>query len=76
MSSRVDRIVECSAGHLFTTLWVPLASFKAVRFDGSGRRFQRCPVGRHWAMVHLVDPAALTAAQRDTALSIHDIHII
>ena len=76
MSSRFDRIVECSAGHLFTTLWVPMASLKAVRFDGSGRRFQHCPVGRHWAMVHQIDPDELTEQQRATAVGTHDVHII
>jgi hypothetical protein len=43
MANRFDAIVRCSKGHLFTTIWVPLASFKAVRLGS--RRYQRCPGG-------------------------------
>lgn len=45
-----DTVVRCSQGHLFTTTWIPLASVKAVRL-GWRTRYQRCPVGRHWALV-------------------------
>ncbi len=73
MLERFDRVVRCRDGHLFTTVWVPLASFKAVRL--SGRRWQRCPVGRHWTMVAPVDEAGLDSATLAAARSIHDIRI-
>lgn len=73
MLQRFDRVVECRAGHRFTTLWVPAASFKAVRLGG--RRWQRCPVGRHWTMVTPVDESTLDAAQLAGARAVHDIHI-
>lgn len=31
MSGNFDRIVRCRQGHLLETIWVPLASIKAVR---------------------------------------------
>ena len=34
-------VVQCSQGHHFSTVWVPFASFKAVRLGRS--RYQRCP---------------------------------
>jgi hypothetical protein len=74
VQSRFDRFVECSAGHLFTTIWVPLASLKAVRLGGE--RLQRCPVGKHWAWVHQVDPKELTTDERAEAAATHDAHIM
>jgi hypothetical protein len=65
--------VRCRAGHLFTTLWVPGASVKAVRLGWF--RFQWCPVGRHWTMVHPVRGADLTDDERERAAAIHDIRI-
>ncbi len=46
-------VVRCSAGHQFTTTWVEGGSLKAVRL-GPTTRFQRCPIGNHWAIVHPV----------------------
>jgi hypothetical protein len=37
-----DRIVRCSQGHLFTTVWIVGSSAKAVRLGY--KRYQRCPV--------------------------------
>lgn len=73
MFEKFDRPVRCSAGHLYTTTWVPLGSLKAVRLGV--RRYQRCPVGRHWAIVtpldrHTAEPAELTAAS-----GVHDVRI-
>lgn len=58
-------IVRCSQGHLFSTLWVPGASFKAVRLGM--QRLQRCPVGRHWTLVTPVRDDELTDEQRRAA---------
>lgn len=55
-------IVRCSAGHLFSTLWVPGASFKAIRLGAA--RFQRCPVGHHFALVRPVRESDLTEQER------------
>jgi hypothetical protein len=73
MANRFDTIVRCSKGHLFTTIWAPLASFKAVRLGQ--RRWQRCPVGHHWSMVTRVDPAELEPSEREAAAAVHDIRI-
>jgi hypothetical protein len=40
-----ERPVRCKDGPLFTTIWIPLGSVKAMRLGGA--RFQRCPVGDH-----------------------------
>jgi len=68
-----ERIVRCGAGHLFTSTVIPGASLKAVRLGSV--RFQRCPVGRHWAFVRRVDPASLTPDELASARSIHDVRI-
>ena len=62
--------VRCRRGHLFTTVWIPGASVKALRFGYW--RVQWCPVGRHVDLVHPVKPADLTGAERSFALSHHD----
>ena len=46
-------VVRCSKGHLFVTTWVEGGSLKVVRL-GPLTRYQRCPVGNHWAIVHPV----------------------
>ena len=53
---------RCHGGHLFTTIWIPAASLKSLRFGWW--RFQRCPVGRHWTLVHPVREADLTEDER------------
>jgi hypothetical protein len=52
-------VVRCSKGHLFRTTWVEGGSLKAVRL-GPLTRYQRCPVGKHWAIVHPVKDEDLT----------------
>ena len=64
-------IVRCSKGHLFTTTWVEGGSLKAVRL-GPLTRYQRCPVGKHWAIVHPVKNEDLTDEQRRIAADVHD----
>lgn len=73
MFERFDRPVRCGAGHLFTTIWIPLGSLKAVRLGG--RRLQRCPVGRHWTVVVPLDPATADAADLERAAAVHDLRI-
>jgi hypothetical protein len=75
MFAKFDTPVRCSAGHLFTTIWIPLASLKAVRLGGN--RYQYCPVGHHWATVTRLDmeDAAPTRAELDQAALVHDIRI-
>jgi hypothetical protein len=68
-----DTIVRCRAGHLFTTIWVPLASFKAIRLGWW--RFQRCPVGNHWTLVHPVKESELTEQERTEAHGARDVRI-
>jgi hypothetical protein len=66
-------IVRCRRGHLFTTLWVPGASVKALRLGWA--RFQWCPVGRHWSLVTPVRDSELTAKQKRGAHSRHDLRL-
>ena len=51
-------VVRCREGHLFTTIWVPGVSLKAVRLGWW--RLQRCPVGDHWSLVSPVKEAELS----------------
>jgi hypothetical protein len=68
-----NTVVRCRQGHLFTTVWIPGASVKAVRLGWW--RFQRCPVGNHWAVVSPVRAADLTDEQRSAAMQHHDVHL-
>jgi hypothetical protein len=68
-----NTIVRCSKGHLFTTIWIPGASVKSVRLGP--KRFQRCPVGRHWALVTPVKDTELTSDERQAASVRRDIRI-
>jgi hypothetical protein len=66
-----NSVVRCRRGHLFTTVWIPGASVKAVRLGFW--RIQWCPVGRHVDLVRPVKNADLTEAERSFALSHHDV---
>ncbi len=68
-----DTVVRCKKGHLFTTIWVPGASLKAVRFGTS--RLQHCPVGHHWALVTPVRDSGLTDEDRRLAAEHHDLRV-
>jgi hypothetical protein len=68
-----NTIVRCRQGHLFTTIWIPGASLKAIRLGWA--RLQRCPVGRHWTLVTPVRESDLTDEQRRTAEQHRDIRI-
>lgn len=56
-------VVRCSKGHLFTTTWIEGGSLRAVRL-GARTRYQHCPVGEHWAIVHPAKDADLTEEDR------------
>ncbi len=71
--NRFDRPVRCRSGHLFTTLWIPGGSLKAIRLGG--RRFQRCPVGHHWTTVTRLDRATAAPADLERAAGVHDLRI-
>jgi hypothetical protein len=68
-----DLIVRCREGHLFTTIWVPSASVKALRLGWS--RFQWCPVGRHLSLVTPVRESELTPREQRRARSRHDLRL-
>ena len=68
-----NTIVRCRKGHLFTTIWAPGLSFKAVRLGLS--RYQWCPVGRHFTLVTPVKDSELTDEQRHQAAERHDVRI-
>lgn len=66
-------VVRCREGHLFTTIWIPGASVKALRLGCW--RYQRCPVGSHWSLVTPVAESNLSARQRRSAHRIRDIRV-
>jgi hypothetical protein len=66
-------VVRCRQGHLYTTIWVPGASFKSLRLGWW--RFQRCPVGRHWSIVTPVKDSELTAREKRSAHKHPDVRI-
>jgi hypothetical protein len=69
----VNTVVRCRSGHLFTTVWIPGASVKAVRLGWW--RFQRCPVGKHWSLVTPVKESDLTEEERQLAAESHDVRL-
>lgn len=68
-----DVIVRCAAGHRYTTIWIPSLSLKAVRLGL--RRYQHCPVGRHWSLTSPVDVTTLSAEEIAAARAVHDIRL-
>ncbi len=66
-------VVRCREGHLFTTIWVPGVSVKALRLGPW--RFQRCPVARHWSIVTPASRSELTDEQLRTAADSRDVRI-
>jgi hypothetical protein len=68
-----NTVVRCRKGHLFTTIWIPGASLKALRLGWA--RYQRCPVGKHWTLVTPVKESDLTADERRAASQVRDIRI-
>jgi hypothetical protein len=66
-----DCVVRCLQGHLFTTIWLPGGSLKAIRFGWW--RLQWCPVGEHWTIVAPVRDEDLTDAQRRFAAQHRDV---
>ena len=66
-------VVRCRDGHLFTTLWFPGVSLKALRMGPW--RVQRCPVGHHWSLVRPVRRSDLSEDEQRTAGETKDIRI-
>ena len=66
-------VIRCREGHVFTTLWFPGVSFKALRL--LWWRAQRCPVGRHWTIVTPVRASELSARERRVASRRRDIPV-
>jgi hypothetical protein len=58
-------VVRCRRGHLFTTLWIPGVSLKAIRLGWW--RIQRCPVGPHWSLVRPMKKSELTEGEERLA---------
>jgi hypothetical protein len=68
-----DTVVRCLQGHLFTTVWLPGGSFKAIRLGFF--RLQWCPVGEHWTIVSPVRDSDLTDQERWFAAQHRDARI-
>ncbi len=63
-------VVRCLEGHLFTTVWIPGVSLKALRLGPF--RLQRCPVGDHVTFVTPMRVSDLTNEERCLAEHHHD----
>jgi hypothetical protein len=63
-------VVRCLEGHLFTTVWIPGVSLKALRLGPF--RLQRCPVGDHVTFVTPIRVSDLTNEERRFAEWHHD----
>lgn len=68
-----NTVVRCRQGHLFTTIWIPGLSLKAIRLGWW--RIQRCPVAAHWSIVAPVKPADLSGRELRFAASHRDVRI-
>lgn len=66
-----NTVVRCRDGHLFTTIWIPGASFKSIRIGWY--RWQHCPIGDHWTWVVPVRDDDLTPQDRMRAELHHDV---
>jgi hypothetical protein len=66
-------LVRCHSGHLYTTIWIPGGSLKALRLGWW--RVQFCPVGRHWSIVTPVKEADLSLREKLAARRHKDIPI-
>jgi hypothetical protein len=66
-------VVRCRRDHLYTTIWLPAVSVKAVRLGMW--RIQWCPVGRHFSIVSPVRADDLPPQQRLTARRAKDLRI-
>jgi hypothetical protein len=68
-----ETVVRCRQGHLFSTIWVPGVSVKALRLGWY--RVQYCPVGAHWALVQPVRDADLDEEELRTARAHRDVRL-
>jgi hypothetical protein len=66
-------VVRCRRGHLFTTIWVPGATFKALKLGWW--RLQWCPVGKHLSLVSPVKESELSDEERRFAEQHRDVRI-
>ena len=73
MFGSFDRPVRCKDGHLFTTIWVPIGSLKAIRWFN--QRYQYCPAGHHWTWVTPINVATASEVELAQAAAVHDIPI-
>ncbi|SNT54846.1 hypothetical protein SAMN05421812_109131 [Asanoa hainanensis] len=72
-AERFEVPVRCRDGHVFTTVWVPGVSLKAIRLGPV--RFQWCPVGEHRTFVTLVPWSRLSPEERWMAAHNHDSRV-
>jgi hypothetical protein len=66
-------LVRCRDGHVFTTIWIPGVSLKALRLGWW--RVQHCPVGRHWTVVRPVREADLSDFELRSARENRDLRL-
>jgi hypothetical protein len=69
----LNATVRCRDGHVFTTIWIPGASLKAIRLGTV--RLQYCPVGRHFTAVRPLKDAEITDEILLIARAQHDVPV-
>ncbi|GAB2645177.1 hypothetical protein GCM10027169_11470 [Gordonia jinhuaensis] len=67
-------IVRCERGGLYSTLWWPWGSFKAIRLGPT--RIQRCPIHHKWEKTRQVDVRELSPSEIADAEAVTDSRII
>jgi len=67
------KIVQCSQGHYFSTIWMPFGSLKAIRLGD--RRIQKCPLCHRFRSVVQVEPDQLTEEELTAAKNLKDSKI-
>ena len=72
-TERFEVPVRCRDGHVFTTVWIPGLSFKAIRLGPV--RLQWCPVGEHRTFVTPVPWNRLSDQERWMAARYHDSRV-
>jgi hypothetical protein len=68
-----NTIVKCGKGELYTTIWIPGGSLKAIRWGMI--RYQWCPVGKHFSSARIMRASDLSNEEIAIAGQVHDIYI-
>jgi hypothetical protein len=63
-------VVQCSQGHCFSTIWLPMVSVKSIRLGD--RRVQKCPVCHRFRSVRQIAEDELAPEELEAARQLRD----